>query len=219
MNDDEWWTGTVRAVLGPFSPDLKSPSVGANFFATPAFEEDTKKEEKVASATRKAVIKQELARLQAELAHLNRFPEDDFANDTVLQVVKTYRRPVPQQSPTGRTVFDPNSSVFAEQQYTYVLLKANGVWWCTGENGHQINGASWEKVIEFVGDDDLVDVRTGLSVMTDALVDYIGENNAAQVDEFLSNPSTGVAATRKVKNDARDGEAPAADPRSPDDDR
>lgn len=117
------------------------------------------------------VVKQQLRELQAELAHFARFPEDNFANGTVLQVVKTYKRPIPltQVVPGMRVTWDPNTTEsYVDQKYTYVLLKANDQWWCTGQNGHQINGASWDKVIEFVGDDELFDVRTGLSVMTDA---------------------------------------------------
>lgn len=180
------------------------------------------------SMSRKDVIKSQLRELQRELAHLNRFPEDDFADGTVLQVVKTYKRPLAQMSATGRMVFDPKSSIVEERRYTYVLLKANGAWWCTGENGHQINGTPWEKVIEFVGDDELFDVRTGLSVMTDAgvtvaegwvaidanqtqaptLVDVLGEERAAQVEKFLANPETGVNVTRPMRK-VKDGAAEA----------
>lgn len=170
--------------------------------------------------SRAEVVQQQLKALQAELAHLNRFPEDNFANGTVLQVVKTYRRPLPAGTigQTGMPYYNPDSPTYEENSYTYVLLKANGQWWCTGQNGHQINGASWDKVIEFVDDDELIDVRTGFSVMNDTmrpmpegyiardadtigdeatakaptLVDVLGEEKAAKVEEFLANPATGT---------------------------
>jgi hypothetical protein len=115
--------------------------------------------------SRAEVIRQQLKALQAEAAHLARFPEDNFPEHTVLMTWKTYTKDIPTQ----RTL---NGAWMTEKQdftYTYVLLKANGQWWMTGQNGHQINGAAWDKVIDFVDEDDMIDVRTGKSVMLDSI--------------------------------------------------
>jgi hypothetical protein len=177
--------------------------------------------------SRAEVVRQQLKALQAEMAHLARFPEDNFADGTVLQVVKTYKRTVPVRSGVidsrGKFTWDPNSGETVDQVYVYVLLKANGQWWCTGENGHQINGASWDKVIEFVDGDELIDVRTGRSVMTDAqdpdvmyadpsvagwiapkrddetVADHIGVEAAAKVDAFLDDPGVGKFMNPRLK--------------------
>jgi hypothetical protein len=112
--------------------------------------------------SRVEVVRQQLQALQAEMAFLARFPEDNFPEHTVLMTWKTFTKELPVP---GQVVWVTEKKDFT---YTYVLLKANGQWWMTGQNGHQINGASWDKVIEFVNEDDVIDVRTGLSIMTDA---------------------------------------------------
>ena len=148
---------------------------------------------KVTTQGRKAVIIGEIKRLQAELAHLNRFPDDNFENGTVLQVVKTYKRALPKPRSTEELWnFDPNAPTFDEVEYTYVLLKANDAWWCTGTNGHQINGVSWEKVIEFVGDDELIDVRTGRSIMTDAVHEEVNGDAADGAGEAPKSVDVGA---------------------------
>lgn len=144
--------------------------------------------------SRAEVVKAQLKALQAEMAALARFPEDNFPEHTVLMTQKTIKRAWPTRRPDGvGYTWDPNTGETVDQVYTYVLLKVNGQWWMTGQNSHQINGASWDKVIDFVDGDELIDVRTGLSVMTDAetIADHIGEEAAAKVDEFLKDPSTG----------------------------
>lgn len=119
--------------------------------------------------SRAAVVRQQLQALQAEAAHLARFPEDNFPEHTVLMTWKTYTKevPVPHSSTSSLSHAEWRTEK-KDFTYTYVLLKANGQWWMTGQNGHQINGASWDKVIDFVDEDDVIDVRTGLSVMLDS---------------------------------------------------
>lgn len=163
--------------------------------------------------SRAEVVQQQLRALQAEMAHLARFPEDNFPEHTVLMTQKTIKRPVPARRPDGAFTYDPYNGETWDKAYTYVLLKANGQWWMTGTNGHGINGASWDKVIDFVDGDDLIDVRTGLSVMLDsddanpklndrdALADRIGEAEAAKVVKFLEDPSTGVTGLERPTRD------------------
>jgi hypothetical protein len=117
--------------------------------------------------SRAEVIRQQLKALQEEAAHLARFPEDNFPEHTVLMTWKTYAKDVqlPYDSSTGYGCAPVEKRNFT---YTYVLLKANGQWWMTGQNGHQINGASWDKVIDFVDKDDMIDVRTSKSIMLDS---------------------------------------------------
>jgi hypothetical protein len=119
--------------------------------------------------SRAEVIQQQLKALQAEAAHLARFPEDNFPEHTVLMTWKTYTKEVPTQ---GAPLANPGVYQWVTEKrdftYPYVLLKANDQWWMTGQNGHQINGASWDKVIDFVDKDDMIDVRTGKSIMLDS---------------------------------------------------
>ena len=162
MTQAEWRKfkeGVVTKLYGGKTPDGYTPALVK---ITPLKE----KEQKVAQSnrSRKEVALARLKELEKELAFLARFPEDSFPEHTVLMTWKTYTKEVPTQRAL-------NGAWMCEKQdftYTYVLLKANGQWWMTGQNGHQINGASWDKVIEFVDEDDMIDVRTGKSIMLDA---------------------------------------------------
>lgn len=124
--------------------------------------------------TRAQIARQRIRELEQELAFLSQFPEDNFPEHTVLLTQRTYTVSVP-----GTVT---HNAYQEERIYTYVLLKTAGQWWMTGTNGHGINGASWDKVIEFIGEERepfLYDVRTGKSVL-------LGE------EELASNAVTGV---------------------------
>lgn len=197
MNDDEAWRSWGMKNM---------PRVTARHAELQDALKESESQVTKPKLSRAAVVQAQLKALQAEAAHLARFPEDNFPNRTVLMLVKTFKRPIPARDDQGRFTWEKGETF--DQEYTYVLLKAAGRWWMTGQNGHQINGADWDKVIEFTGDDELIDVRTGLSVMTDAetLADRIGEEAAAKVDEFLADPSIGVKLKRsdaKLRDEAR----------------
>lgn len=148
------------------------------------------KEVTKSARSRKETALARVKELEKELAFLARFPDDDFPEHTVLMTWKTYTKDVPH------VIGDPNVRHWqVEKQeftYTYVLLKANGQWWATGTNGHGINGASWDKVIEFVDEDDVIDVRTGKSIMLDA----------ETADELTSHPVAQVSLERPTRDES-----------------
>lgn len=154
-------------------------------------------EQGVKNVTKSARSRKETAlarvkELEKELAFLARFPDDDFPEHTVLMTWKTYEKEIPISKTRD---LHANIQWVTEKQeftYTYVLLKANGQWWMTGQNGHAINGASWDKVIEFVDEDDVIDVRTGKSIMLDA----------ETADELTSHPVTQVSLERPTRDES-----------------
>lgn len=121
------------------------------------------------SRSRKEIALARVRELEKELAFLARFPDDNFPEHTVLMTWKTYSKDVPVPHDELRQYGIQGWAIEKQDvTYTYVLLKAGGQWWATGTNGHGINGASWDRVIEFIDEDDLIDVRTGRSVMLDS---------------------------------------------------
>jgi hypothetical protein len=103
--------------------------------------------------SRREVIKARLRELEAEQAKYARFPNDDFPEGTVIkfervfgmswdeyeqmmEAYKNLRGPGPEPTTTA---------------YSYVIVKANGVWYTSGPRGGG-HPRSWDGLIEWLGD-------------------------------------------------------------------
>jgi hypothetical protein len=92
------------------------------------------------------IIEKKVKELEAELARLKRFPDGDALPDgTVWSFIKEYRYD------RHNRVYLGSDGVATMREFTYVALKADGLWWVTGQNKHSLNGASYEKLVEFIG--------------------------------------------------------------------
>lgn len=79
---------------------------------------------------RERVLLKQLTDVEIERARIAAFPIDNFEDGNVISFEKSYG------STTGKI-------------YTYIALKANGRWWCSGSK-RLIHAASWETLCEFM---------------------------------------------------------------------
>ena len=73
---------------------------------------------------RKEVIQERIAELENELSQLNKIPNDEFEDKTVIAWERKYA---------------------ADVTYTYVALKVHGRWWITGRNAS--TGMTYENLV------------------------------------------------------------------------
>lgn len=79
-------------------------------------------------ASRKQVIEQRIAALEAEAVELERFGEDNYAEGTVL-------------------IFKTDFGKASGTTYTYAAVKVVGRWFLTGARSMQ--GVTWDELVDF----------------------------------------------------------------------
>ena len=78
-----------------------------------------------------ASVSAQLAKRQAQIEELRRYPEDDpFANDTVLRFKKVFPSDL-------------------DKKYTYTASKVEGLWYVTGAKSP--DGVEWDELVSWLG--------------------------------------------------------------------
>jgi len=81
--------------------------------------------------SRKTVLRKRLAAMEEELANLERFPKDTFADRSVIRFDKGFEN--------------------TDKQYAYAAIKANDRWYLTGSTA-PLQGMSWDELVSWMSD-------------------------------------------------------------------
>lgn len=95
---------------------------------------------------RRETIKARIRELEEELAKLDRFPKDTFANGTIIKFDKLFDISWEQYD---RCEQAERESITV---YTYAAIKANGYWYCSGQPNRAPQRVHWDALIEWMGD-------------------------------------------------------------------
>jgi hypothetical protein len=125
------------------------------------------------------VIEREMKRLQRERAILARFPKDDFAEGTVIKFEKVFG---------SWDDLKDNDQII---KYTYVGVKINGHWYCSGSMGHQSPQAyKWADLTEWMGDgvDKVYLMTEGRLIVGEEDIAPAAEEESGTVGFFAEGP-------------------------------
>lgn len=98
------------------------------------------------SMNRRETIKARMRQLEEELAKIDRFPQDTFANGTVIKFDKLFDISWEQYDRCEQAERDSITV------YTYAAIKANGYWYCSGQPNRSPQRVHWDALIEWMGD-------------------------------------------------------------------
>lgn len=82
--------------------------------------------------SRRDVIAGRLRQLEAELADISRWGEDDWPDGTVWMVEASYQG--------------------SETVYQFAVIKVVGRWWITGPRQHRIDGRRWDDIVAWLNE-------------------------------------------------------------------